>query len=204
MKRKLLVIASMVVAAAMFTACSNTGNSGAADNAASQETSEEAGADSEKSAETESTGAGETDGENVSENNDGNNEAENTDREAASGEAESGSAGEADAASGDSAEAPEGKSEGVRTKVLNKTGKVVSDVTFKSDSTVLGVGSLDDGKSAETKIAANEKDVRLEFSIDGEITRLPIDDGFQGSKLVIKADDADGFLIDYEGIDEED
>lgn len=92
----------------------------------------------------------------------------------------------------------------IETKILNSTGKTIDDVNIKSDSFIIGLGSIDDGASVSKKIEKDVSDAKLEFNIDGETTRLPLEDGFQGFKLVITADDADGYAVGYDGIDEED
>lgn len=192
MKKKFTVMALAIAAAMTFTACSNNANNTSnASGSTSQEQSQASQEDAKNEAAEENSVSDDT---NTSVDSESTSTADDAQ---ASLESESSSETDLNAS---------GVTE-IKTKVLNKTGKVLNDVSFVSEDSIIGLDSIDDGNSVERKVAATEKNVQLEFYVEGEKEKksIALEDDFKGFKLVIlPADTPEGYTVDYQGIDEED
>lgn len=92
----------------------------------------------------------------------------------------------------------------VEIKFFNKTGEEFTKLNVIADSLNIEKGSLSADESVLAEIPKDAEELKVEFAIGEETTRLELKtDVLAGFNVVIEKDNADGFIVNYIGIDEE-
>lgn len=92
----------------------------------------------------------------------------------------------------------------VEIKFFNKTGEEFTKLNVIADSLNIEKGSLSADESVLAEIPKDAEELKVEFAIGEETTRLALEtDVLAGFNVVIEKDNADGFIVNYIGIDEE-